>query len=95
MRVEIELTHDDNQDIAALVVENLKPLLSSNGSRENDVIFDVPGLAAYLKVSTKWIYERTHLNEIPYFKIGGHLRFKKSTIDKWLKSYHVPAVNGR
>jgi fructose-1,6-bisphosphatase len=45
------------------------------------------------KFSTKWIYERTHLKEIPHLKIDGLLRFRKRDIDKWLNSYFIPATN--
>jgi len=71
----------------------LKPVVSGNGKHEaEDIIFDVKGLQAYLKVSKKWIYERTHLKEIPHLKINGQLRFKKKDVDKWLNNYHVVAV---
>lgn len=89
-----ELEHIDIEAIALRVLELLKPLLSGSGRHEpEDVIFDVKGLADYLKVSSQWLYERTHLKEIPHIKIGGQLRFKKRDIDKWLASFNVPSVN--
>jgi excisionase family DNA binding protein len=53
---------------------------------------DVSALCAYLNVKESWIYERTHLNEIPFMKLGGQLRFRRSTIDKWLSTQETPAV---
>lgn len=89
-----ELEPQDIEAIAQRVIELLKPLLSNNGKHDaEDVVFSVPALADYLKVSSKWIYERTHLKEIPYLKVNGLLRFRKKDIDKWLNSYHIPAVN--
>ena len=70
----------------------MKPLLSGK-SKADDEIFDLKGLTEYLKVSDKWIYERTHLKEIPYIKKGGKLMFRKSAIDKWLDLDNVPAVD--
>jgi excisionase family DNA binding protein len=89
-----ELETGDIEAIAQRVVELLRPLLSSNGKHEaEDTILDVRGLAEYLTVSQKWIYERTQFKEIPFKKIKGLLRFRKRDIDKWLDSYNVPTVN--
>lgn len=89
-----ELEEKDVETIAQRVLELLKPSLSVNGNHgSEDIIFDVEGLADYLRVSKQWIYERTHLKEIPHLKIDGQLRFRKKYIDKWLSSYDVPATN--
>ncbi len=76
------------------LIEALKPILSANAKKdiEPDTIFDVRGLSEYLKVTPKWIYERTHLNGIPHIKLGGQLRFRKKSIDKWLNSFETPAI---
>jgi len=87
-----ELEHTDIEAIAVRVAELLKPLLSGTARHEEDVIFDIKELADYLKVSKQWVYERTHLKEIPHLKIDGQLRFRKSDIDKWLKTFNVPSV---
>jgi len=88
------LEPQDIESIAQKVAEVLKPILINIRKAEvEDIIFDVQGLAEYLKVSTKWIYERTHLKEIPYLKIGGQLRFRKKDIDKWLNSFNVPSIS--
>jgi excisionase family DNA binding protein len=92
--MKIALDQEDIEAIAQRVVEILKPYVAQNGKVEAvDTILDVPGLAGYLKVSTKWIYERTHLKEIPYIKVGGQLRFSRKDIDKWLLAGKIPAVN--
>ena len=84
----------DIEAIAQRVAEILKPVLARNGRVDTeDIIFDVQTLSEYLKVSTKWIYERTHLKEIPYIKIGRQLRFNRKEIDKWLQVGKVPAVD--
>lgn len=87
------LEQEDIRAIASAVMEMVKPLLSGNGTnKEEDIIFDVAGLTEYLKVSKQWIYERTHLKEIPHLKIDGQLRFRKKDINKWLNSFNVPAI---
>ncbi len=91
MKVEFD-TQEIEERITQAVVCALKPLLAK-GKVEDDTVFDVKALAKYLSVSAKWIYERTQLKEIPYYKIGGQLRFRKSDIDKWLALYKVPAIS--
>jgi len=93
LKAELIIPEELVNQIADKVFDKLKPLISGNGKHEDDVIFDVRGLAEYLKVSTKWIYERTQFKEIPYQKIKGLLRFRKKDIDRWLNSHSVPAIN--
>jgi excisionase family DNA binding protein len=91
--MKIEFENTDIEAIALRVVELLKPVLSnSSGQGTEDTILDVKGLADYLHTSKQWLYERTHLKEIPHIKIDGQLRFSKKAIDKWLQSFSVPAV---
>jgi hypothetical protein len=87
-----ELEIQDIEAIADRVIEKLKPIIGCCG-KEDDVIFDVKGLADHLKVSKAWIYTRTHLKEIPQLKICGQLRFRKKDIDKWINSYNIAAID--
>ena len=83
MKIEI----DDSQlinDIVEKVVERLKPLLSNSHNSKGDELMDVKGLAAYLNVNKQWVYEKTHLGIIPYYKVGKYPRYRKSAIDEWL-----------
>jgi excisionase family DNA binding protein len=93
VKAELTLPQELVNEIADKVIERLKPLLSGTGKAEDDVIYDVKGLCDYLHVSNKWIYERTHLKEIPHLKVNGLLRFRKKDIDKWLNSFNVLAVS--
>lgn len=87
MRIEFE--PQDIDFIAQRVVDLLKPVLAAKKKKADDMIFDVKGLAEYLKVSSHWIYERTHLKQIPHIKVGGFLRFSKRDIDKWLNTFAI------
>ena len=42
-----------------------------------------------LKVPKSYIYWLTHAKKIPFIKLGGHLRFRESEIEAWLKSQEV------
>lgn len=93
--MKLELEQADIQAIAqavtAEVVKALKPLV--NSKREGDTVFTVKTLAKSLEVSEKWIYERVQFKEIPYFKLGGNVRFSKKDIDHWIDTQKIPAVN--
>lgn len=91
--MKIELEEKDKEEIVEKLIEKIKPIITKNGNKEADIIFNVHGLAEYLKASKQWIYERTHLNEIPFIKKQGLLRFKKKDIDKWLDSGKTPSNN--
>ena len=76
MKIEI----DDTVLIDAIVekvVERLKPLISNSHDSRGDELMDVQALADYLKVKKQWVYEKTHMNIIPYFKVGKYPRYKK------------------
>jgi excisionase family DNA binding protein len=91
--MKLNLEQDDLKLITEYVAETLKPLLKNtkkNGA--SDIVFDVKGLAEYLKVKDTWIYNQVGLKTISYFKCGKYLRFKKSNIDKWIDSETIPAV---
>ena len=73
------LDQEDVELIARRVAEMIRPLLSPKES-EVEIIFSVEELAGYLRVSVKWVYDHTF--ELPHFKLGGLLRFRKKEIDR-------------
>lgn len=88
-----ELNIDTQELVRAIsqeVVRAIRPLLS--GRTEDETILDIVGLAKYLSVKPNWIYQQTHINAIPYHKLGSQLRFRKRDIDKWLETQKVPAT---
>ena len=88
-----ELERGDIEAIAKEVVALVKPLLSRTANRESDnTVFDVKGLAQYLKVEESWVYNQVHLKAIPYFKCGKYTRFKKSAIDRWIERETVKPI---
>ena len=84
MKIEI----DDNELVEAIVEKvtaRLKPSFAASiKSNSCDELLTVESLAKYLTVSKQWVYERVHLNEIPFIKMKKFPRFKKLEIDKWL-----------
>lgn len=76
--------------VAQEVAAALKPLLAAR-EKEPDAILSPDQLAALLGVPKGWIYERVSLGEIPHFKAGKYLRFRRSAIEKWIESQSTPA----
>jgi excisionase family DNA binding protein len=81
------------QEVADRVTASLKPLLSGRKVEPQDAILTPAQLAQYLHVARQWVYERVSRGEIPYFKAGGHLRFRKFEIDKWIEDQSRPTSN--
>lgn len=75
------LEEADIDAIAQRVADILRPLLAQKEAP--DTIFSVDELAEYLRVSNKWVYD--HAYELPKFKVGGLLRFRKKKIDKYIE----------
>ena len=96
MRLEYDPQELDKlaDSLAPKVAKILKPLLKSTRDQDGDAIFTVKTLSDYLHVPTKKIYSMTHLKEIPLFKVGRGLRFRKKDIDAWFQESYTPAVNG-
>jgi excisionase family DNA binding protein len=90
MKTEIE--RSDIEIIAQEVVDKIKPLLCKSPKQTEDTVYDVKGLAQYLKVGLPWVYSQVHLKTIPYFKVGKYTRFKKSVIDKWIEQTTVQPI---
>jgi excisionase family DNA binding protein len=42
--------------------------------------------ATYLRISTSSLYMRIQRNQIPFIRLGHHLRFRKSELDRALKT---------
>jgi excisionase family DNA binding protein len=87
------LEPEDIQAIADAVAARLHLVMPANASgNTEEENFDVPALAAYLKVDKSWVYKQVQLKTIPHFHVGRYPRFKKSTIDKWTRENATPAV---
>lgn len=92
MKAEVNIdTQGLEERITRRVIQALKPFLQGRG--EDDTLFTVTTLAEYLRVSDQWVYERVHLKEIPYIKMGKFPRFRKSEVDRWMDTMKTPAIN--
>ena len=48
-----------------------------------------------LKLKKSYVYLLTHEKKIPHYKLKGHLRFRLSDIENWLKNQHIEVKNER
>ena len=53
-------------------------------TRPEDEIFNGEELCKYLKITRNTLYKYTQKRNIPSFKIGKKLRFRKASVDKWI-----------
>jgi excisionase family DNA binding protein len=86
MKAELTLPQELVDLIADKVFEKLKPLISGHGEHEEENIYTPETLSQYLQVDISWVYRQVSDKTIPYFKTGKYVRFKKSSIDKWITS---------
>lgn len=58
--------------------------------------FDIKELSDYLCIKVNTLYGKVHRKEIPFYKLGGLIRFKKTDIDAWLEdSKYTPTPENR
>jgi len=57
------------------------------------ILMNVIELANYINIKEKTIYSKVEAKEIPHFRIGGLIRFKKSEIDQWIEGQRVGVVS--
>ena len=50
-----------------------------------ELLWDTRALANYLSKSPAWVRNSRSRLEIPAFKVGKQLRYRKSDIDNWLE----------
>ena len=85
--MKLELDAQDVELIAQRVAELLKPLLVQEKGEAQEEVLSVKGLAAFLGVTEDWVYKQVSLKRIPYFKSGKYTKFRRSEIERWMKSH--------
>ena len=79
--IEQRLKNIENQ-LSELVRMAKAPILKE----VTEEIMTVEQLSDYLTITRQTIYEKCSKKEIPYFKAGKRLYFKKSVINDWINS---------
>ncbi|MFN8019951.1 MAG: helix-turn-helix domain-containing protein [Acidimicrobiales bacterium] len=55
----------------------------------NDPLLDIPGLAARLAVSERFVRRLVHERRIPYLKVGHFVRFDPTDVERMLAASRV------
>lgn len=92
MMAELTLPTEFTELLADKVIEKLKSVLDGRGKHEEENIFTPETLSKYLHVALSWVYRQVSDKKIPYFKNGKYVRFKKSSIDKWISSHEKQPI---
>jgi excisionase family DNA binding protein len=78
----------NSEDLIREVVEGVVAALDCTLLRrhvEPESLLDIPVLAKYLSVTEAWLYQRVHANEIPHFRVGKYVRFRRAEVEIWLQ----------
>ena len=75
-------------------IENaIEKLKMSNQNVDLDINMEIEEVAKYINLSKVSIYGLTNRKQIPHYKVGKKLFFKKSEIDNWINSKKVKTVD--
>lgn len=73
-------------------LERIEKLLLMNGKE----VLNMDECALYLGIDKSTLYNKVHKKEVPYYKCGNKVYFKKSEINDYMtaeKSYSVDEIN--
>ena len=69
--------------------------LKSANEGGQDQLLTVAEVAQLLRVSPRWVYERTRTGRIPVRKIGGSVRIPLVEFKRWLDAQSIPRQPNR
>ena len=52
---------------------------------------DIKQLSSYLSIKPSLIYSLVESKEIPHYRVGRLIRFKKEEVDQWIDGHRVPS----
>jgi len=64
-------------------------MIDDNDENKNNKFFTICELSPYLAIKEKTLYAMVSAGNIPHYKIGRLVRFKKTEIDAWMESQKV------
>ena len=59
----------------------------------SEMIFTIPEVAAYLKLSKSKVYHLVQTGQIPHIRIGKNVRVKEGDLNKWIEKQSWDASN--
>lgn len=58
-------------------------------------ILTIEQLSEYINIPKSCLYQKVMRRDIPFYRIGRLLRFKKSEIDEWLNDHRVERLDAK
>jgi len=49
-------------------------------------LLDADDIAAYIGMTTDWIYREVRAGRLPHIRLGRYVRFRRESIDAWLEA---------
>jgi excisionase family DNA binding protein len=86
--VKATFEEDDLNIITEKVITVIKPLLKLKES-DDECFLSKEDAARLLGVKMRWLENNQEKLDIPRYRIGGHIRFKKSELIKWASKHKV------
>lgn len=77
---------------SVIPVEVVVPV--SELSQINHELLMIKEVAAYLRVTEQSLYRLARAGKIPFYKVGGAIRFKKTDIEAYLSNQTSHGLNG-
>jgi excisionase family DNA binding protein len=71
------------QSLLQQVLNELRRINSTSAANTREIM-DVSQAAEYLRFSDYSVREMVRLKQIPFHKIKGSIRFRKSKLDRWI-----------
>ena len=67
--------------------------MSEEPTGEQFPLWDVNEVAAFMRVSRSWVYQRVEAGLIPHLRLGGLVRFEPEAIKKFVRHDRVSATH--
>jgi len=87
---------EPKDSLAFLLAEILKELRRTNDTRAAErtrEILDIKDAAAYLGLSEHTVRMYVRKREIPCFKVGGAIRFRRSRLNQWIDQGEIRMIS--
>ena len=66
-----------------------------SGPPTENEFFNISKLSLYLNIKESTLYTKVQIGELPHYRIGRLIRFKKADIDRWLEEQRIDPVDPR
>ncbi len=84
-----------NEEIAEKFARRRERIQRGPGLPTENEFFNITSLSLYLNIKASTLYTKVQIGELPHYRIGRLIRFKKADIDRWLEEKRKDPVDPR